>query len=102
MLKNNKYYFSTCCSATPEVPAQHPDSWSGTLYPCQILSRKYVFSVVVLGGFMASWGGIWPSVKVGLVLGGFMAGLGRYLAKCEGGFGPGRVYGWLGVVFSPV
>jgi hypothetical protein len=28
--------------------------------------------------------------------------LGWYLALCEGGFGPRWVYGWLGVVFGPV
>jgi hypothetical protein len=53
-------------------------------------------------GLWLAGGGIWPCVKAGLGLGGFMAGWGWYFALCEGGFGPGWVHGWLGVVFGPV
>jgi hypothetical protein len=54
-----------------------------------------------LDGFMAGWGAVWPRVKVGLGLDGFMVGWGCRLAYGEGWFGPGWVYGWMGVPFGP-
>jgi hypothetical protein len=54
------------------------------------------------GGLWLAGGGFEPTVKVGLGPDGFMAGWGWFLTDCEDWFGPGWVYGLLGVVFGPL
>ena len=50
-------------------------------------------------GLLLDGVGFLVRVKVGLVLGGFIAGWGGVLAEGEGGFRPGWVFYWMGFRF---